>query len=79
MQHVVGDSEPVDVKVEDEWKSLLVDADELNKGMWLRGSIAIGLQALFEIMPKYSEKDFIMVNRKTEGPVEDRAVDQEGL
>jgi hypothetical protein len=66
LKHVVGDSAPADVNVEDKWKSLLADGDELNKCMWLRRTIATGLQALFEVMPKYSEKDFIMVNRKTD-------------
>ena len=66
LKHVVGDSGRADVKVEDKWKSLLADGDDLNKCLWLRGSIATGLKALFEIMPKYSEKDFIMVNRKTD-------------
>ena len=65
-KHVVGDSDPANVKVEDKWKSLLADADDLCKTMYLRGSIAVGLQALSEVMPKYSEKDFILVNRKND-------------
>ena len=40
--------------------------DERSKCLWLRGIIATGLQALFEIMPKYSEKDFLLVSRKTD-------------
>ena len=59
LKHVVGDSAPADLKIEDKWKSLLADGDELSKCLWLRGIIATGLQALFEIMPKYSEKDFV--------------------
>ena len=66
LKHVLGDAAPADVKVEDKWKSLLADGDELNKCMWLRSNIGTGLQALFELLPKYSDKDFIMVNRKTD-------------
>ena len=65
LKHVVGDSAPADVKVQDKWKSLLGDGDDLSKCLWIRGSIATGMHAMFEIMPKYSDKDFIMVNRKT--------------
>ena len=65
-EHIVGDSDPADVKVEDKWKSLLADGDDLCKTMYLRGSIAVGLQALSELMPKYSGKDFILVNLKND-------------
>ena len=65
LKHVVGDAAPADVKVEEKWKSLLADGDDLNKRLWLRGSIATGLQALLEIRPKYAEKGLTMVNRKT--------------
>ena len=54
------------MQVEDKWKSLLAGGDDLNKCLWHRGSMATGRQALLEIMPKYSEKDFIMVSRKTD-------------
>ena len=62
----MGDSDPADVKIEDKWKSLLAEGDDLCKTMHLRGLIATGLQALPELMPKYSEKDFFLVNRKTD-------------
>jgi hypothetical protein len=66
LKHVLGDSDPAGVKVEDEWKSLLAEGDDRCRTMYVRGHIATGLQALSELMPKYSEKDFILVNRKTD-------------
>ena len=60
------DSAPANIQVEDKWKNLLADGDELSKMMYLRGRIATGLQSLLDLMPKYSEKDLLVVNRKTE-------------
>ena len=63
---VLGSSAPADVRVERKWSSLQADADVLTRTMYLRGRIATGLQALSEILPKFSEKDFVVVNRKNE-------------
>ena len=62
----LGSSDPADVKVDVKWKSLQADDDPLTRTMYLRGRISIGMQALSETLPKYSDKDFVVVHRKNE-------------
>ena len=66
LKWVLGTSKPADVTVEHKWKHLQSDDDLLTKNMYLRGRIAVGLQALSEVLPKYSEKDFVLVHRKND-------------
>ena len=66
LKWVVVSSAPGDVKVQDKWKSLQADEDSLAKSMYLKGRISTGLQALSEVMPKYTEKDFVVVHRKND-------------
>ena len=61
---LVGSSDPADIIVENKWSALLADADVLTQTMYLRGRIATGLQALSEVLPKFSDKDFVVVQRK---------------
>jgi hypothetical protein len=65
-QWLLGSSSPADVRVERKWSSLQADADMLTKTMYLRGRIATGLQALSEVLPKFTEKDFVVLNRKND-------------
>ena len=63
----VGSSNPGDVRIEPKWsKSLLADADDLTKNMYLRGRIAVGLEALYDALPKYKDTDFLVVYRRNE-------------
>ena len=64
LKFLLGESAPGDVKVEQKWKALLSDDDLLTKTMYVRGRIAVGLEALSETLPKFSEKDFIVCHRK---------------
>ena len=58
------ESEPSDVQVLDKWKSLLADDDDLARAWELKARIAIAVGGLRDLVPKYSEKDFLVVNRK---------------
>ena len=58
--------EPTDLKVVKGWKDLLADADDLAKNMHLKGRVATGLRALQDLLPLYSEKDLLVVNRKSD-------------
>ena len=66
LQWVVGSSDPVDVKVETKWSSLLADEDTLIKNMFVRSRIGCGLESLLEVLPAFTEKDFVLVHRKNE-------------
>ena len=63
---LLGSSDPADVRVETKWTSLLADEDNLTKNMYLRGRIATGLQALSEVLPKWTLKDFVVVHRRNQ-------------
>ena len=65
-QWVLCSSDPANVKVESSWKSLQADGDVLTKSMYLKGRIATGMQALLEALPHYSDKDLVVVHRKTD-------------
>ena len=60
------DSDPADVKFEEKWKQLLCDNDKLVKSQYLRARIFTILEALNDVLPVYSEKELIVVNRKNE-------------
>ena len=63
---LLGSSGPADVAIEDKWTSLLADDDSLMKTMYLRGRIATGLHALTEVLPKWTLKDLLVVNRRND-------------
>ena len=72
LEEVLGDTEPGHLKVVTGWKNLVADSDDLAKVMHLKGRVATGLRALIDLLPEYSPKDFLGVNRKNDkGPVED--------
>ena len=60
----MGDSASADVKVESQWQSLQADADLPTRVQHLKARIFTGLEALSEVLPKYSEDDFVVVHRK---------------
>ena len=51
--------------METNWKTLQADADVLARNMFLKGRIATGLEALHETLPKYTQNDFVVCQRKT--------------
>ena len=63
---ILGSSDPADVHVETRWTSLLADEDKLTKTMYLKGRITTGLQALSEVLPKWTLNDFVVVHRRSE-------------
>ena len=63
---ILGSSDPADVHVETKWTSLLADQDNLTKVMYLKGRISTGLQAMSEVLPKWTLKDFVVVHRRAE-------------
>ena len=48
------------------WKNLEADSEVLAKIMHLKGRVATGLRALIDLLPEYSSKDFLVVNRKND-------------
>ena len=64
LEKVLGETSPENLKVLTAWKDLLADWDPLAKIMHLKGRVATGLNALQDLLPKYLDKDFLIVNRK---------------
>ena len=64
MEFLQMDSQPSEVLVEPRFKPLLADYDSLTQAMCLKSRIGVGLEALHEVLPKYTEKDFLVVHRK---------------
>ena len=63
----IGSSAPADVQVVDKWaKDLVADADDLSKNMWIRGRISVGMQAMYDVLPKYKDSDFLVVHRRNQ-------------
>ena len=69
-QWALLDSPPENVQVEKKWTSLQADGDTLTKVMFLKGRISTSLEALTEALPKFAEKDLVIVQRKATRPVE---------
>ena len=63
---LVGDSDPAGVKKENSWKSLLSDSESLTRAWYLRSRIGSGMQALWESLPTWSDKDLVVAHRKNE-------------
>ena len=57
-------SDPASVKVISSYKGLQADQDKNAKLFQLRGRVAVSLQALAEVLPSYSDKDFHVVARQ---------------
>ena len=51
-------SDPKDLIVEASFKNLLNDHDKVLRLNYLRSHIFVGLEAIFETLPKYNNKDF---------------------
>ena len=58
------DSDPVSVKVISSYKNLQADQDKNALIFQLKGRVAVSLQALAEVIPSYSDKDFHVVARQ---------------
>jgi hypothetical protein len=65
-QWFLGSSDPSCVKIEPHFKELVADSDKCSKLMYLKSRIGVAQEALLETLPKYSEKDFVVVHRKNE-------------
>ena len=61
---ILGSSAPTDVHVETKWTSLVADQDKLTKIASLKGRIFAGLQVMYEVLPKWTLKDFVVVHRR---------------
>ena len=59
-------SDPASVKVISSYKGLLADQDKNAKLFQLKGRVAVSLQALAEVLPRYSDKDFHLVARQND-------------
>ena len=59
-------SDPASVKVISSFKGLQADKDKNAKLFQLKGRIAVSLQALGEVLPSYSDKDFNLVARQND-------------
>ena len=66
LKRVQQSSDPSDVIVEGTFKDLLADKDKNMSLMFLRSNIGVGLQSLSDSLPKYSEKDLLVVHRRTD-------------
>ena len=62
----LGGSASKDVKVDTKLKALSSDNDHLIRNLCVRSRISLGLQALYETLPKYTGDDFVLVHRKGE-------------
>ena len=60
------DSEASCVKVLSTCKDLKADQDKCSKIWQIKGSIAVSLKALGATLPSYTDKDFVVVNRKNQ-------------
>ena len=60
------DSEPSCVKLLSGWKGMLADHDKNAKIFQLKGRISVSLQALGEVLPMYTDKDFHLVARQNQ-------------
>jgi hypothetical protein len=66
-QGLVGSSDPSCVKQEPLWsKALLGDNDQLTRTWYLKSRIGVGMEALSESLPSYSEKDLVVAHRKND-------------
>ena len=63
---ILDDMDPARVKLEKNWKALLADNDALIQQSALKGRIAVVLQSLHELLPVYTDKDLVVVNRQNE-------------
>jgi hypothetical protein len=55
-----------EVKREPAFKDLVADHEKAIKVLYLRARIVLSLQALYESMPTYGDKDLVVVHRKTD-------------
>ena len=63
-----GDTAPGDVKEEKAWaKNGLCHMDVLAQEWFLKARIGVGLEHLAAVLPEYSEKDLVVVNRRNKG------------
>ena len=65
-QWAQGSSDPSSVKSEPHFKNLMSDSDNLSLVWYLKSRIGVGMQALSESLPKFSDKDFLVVHRKSD-------------
>jgi hypothetical protein len=63
---ILDDMDPARVKLERNWKAMLADNDSLVQQSALKGRIAVVLQALYEVLPNYTDKDLVVCNRQNE-------------
>ena len=48
------------------FRDLMADHDKLVKLMYLKGRIAVSMQALYDSLPTYNSNDFVVVARKND-------------
>ena len=53
------------MQFEKKWTSLQADGDNLTNVMFRKGRISTSLEALTEALPKFAEKDLVIVQRKS--------------
>ena len=66
LEWVLQESAPTDVKVESKFRELLTDNEKTLKEQFLRARVFLVLEALLEELPCYTDKDFLIVNRKND-------------
>ena len=66
LKWVLHDSAPMDVKVESKFRDLLSENEKTLKEQFLRARVFTVLEALLEVLPCYTEKDFLIANRKND-------------
>ena len=54
------------LKVEQNWKSLVADQDRLIKVMQVKSRIGVALEAMSQSLPKFTEKDLLVVHRQND-------------
>jgi hypothetical protein len=61
-----GSSDSDFVKALSTFKDLLADKDKCSKAFYLKARVAVSLQSLGEVLPTYTDKDFVVVERKSD-------------
>ena len=61
-----GSSDSDFVKALRIFKDLLADKDKCSKTFYLKARVAVSLQSLAEVLPTYTDKDFVVVERKSD-------------
>ena len=61
---LLKDSDPSALKIEAEWTKHLADNDNLSQNFWLRSRVGMCLEALYESLPTYTDKDLLVCHRQ---------------